>query len=146
MDVKEEIVGSTYDNLMNYIFKKCDSMSLTKYHDQHEDDRIHDLNVILNETGYSVNYIIDNYSIQFLDEIYYKFKNNVEIFDEQAEWFTRKYDKKYKRRVTDATINWVHYNNNAEKWITKNKINIVNCKKNDNALCNEVVYHSYSYM
>ena len=141
MDVKEEIVGNVYINLMNYIFKKCDSISLTKYHDQHEDERIHDLNVILKETGYSVSYIIDNYSIQFLDEIYNKFKDNAEIFDEQAELFTNQ----YKRICTDSIIDRVYYNDITEKWLNKNKTDIVNCKKNDNALYNRGVYHSDTY-
>lgn len=145
MLVEEEILGDTYKALMDYLFKKCDSISLTKYREQHEDDRIHDLSVILKETGYSINDIIDNYSIQFLDEIYDKFKDNAEIFDEQAELFTRRYDKKYKKRVTDATINWVYYNNNTEKWLTKNVRNIINCKKNDNCLGNPNVYHSDTY-
>lgn len=76
MLVEEEILGDTYKALMDYLFKKCDSISLTKYHDQHEDESMHDLSVILKETGYSINYIIDNYSIRFLDEIYDKFKDN----------------------------------------------------------------------
>ncbi|MCI9434949.1 MAG: hypothetical protein HFI86_06745 [Bacilli bacterium] len=143
MLVDEEIVGSIYEKLMDYLFKKCDSISLTKYHDQHEDERIHDLNVILKETGYSINYIIDNYSIQFLDEIYDRFKDNTKIFDLKSDVFTNQ----YKRICIDSIIDWLYYNEMTLKWLNKNKVNINNQKPiflNNNSN-KKKIYHSDDY-
>lgn len=141
MLVEEEILEDTYKALMDYLFKKCDSISLTKYRDQHEDESMHDLSVILKETGYSINYIIDNYSVQFLDEIYDRFKDNTKIFDLKLDVFTNQ----YKRICTDSIIGWLYYNEMNLKWLNKNKVNIINCKKNDNCLGNPNVYHSDTY-
>lgn len=151
MLVEEEILGDTYKTLMDYLFKKCDSISLTKYHDQYEDDTNRSIDVILSSSSYSIDEIIEQYSDEFLEKIYEEFKNDEQIFNDN---YIQKYESdeigkmiSYHNRwsMTSGAIAWLYYNEVTLKWVNKNKVNIINCKKNDNCLGNPNVYHSDTY-
>ncbi len=151
MLVEEEIVGETYKVLMDYIFKNCNFISLIKRYNQHEVDTKRNINIILSSSGYSVDEIIEQYSDEFLEKIYEKFKNDEQIFNDN---YIKKYESdeigkmiSYHNRwgMTSGAIVWLYYNEMTLKWLNKNKVNIVNCKKNDNALGNPGVYHSDTY-
>ena len=138
MLVEEEIVGNVYINLMNYIFKKCDSISLTKRHDQHEEITSRYINIMSSISGYSIDDFIDKYSDKFLNEIYEIFKDNEEIFDTE---YMAKYENGhpdyFKRWISiTQSVEHIYHNNVVEKWKIKNESNIDKIK---------MVIHKYDF-
>ena len=135
MLVEEEILGSTYEKLIN-------SISLMKQHDQHEESTNRKIDIILSTSGYSINYIMEKYSNNFLNKMYEKFKDNEEIFNnDYKEKFEDGIKNDFKRWLTiSGSIRRIYYNNITKQWLIKNEKNIFNHTKNIHNFGNEQVY------
>ena len=147
MLVDEEIIGNVYINLVNYILKKCDSISLTKYHDQHEKSTNRKIKIILSTSDYSMDYIMERYSDDFLNKIYNKFKDDEDIFNNE---YREKYEdgikNDFKRWLSiSSSIKKFYYNNITNQWLAKNKFNTFNHKKNVHDFGNEKIYLNDTY-
>lgn len=80
MKVKQDIKGEIYKNLIEYIVKGSDTVAFTYRLKRHNFQKKKIMNIILKETGFSKDDIINNYSDKFIYEIFEKFKDNDDIF------------------------------------------------------------------
>ncbi len=139
MQVKKEIFGEEYIKLIDYIFQRCEFISVIKRSDQHalETSRV---KKIFELNGYSKKKIINCYSENFLKEIYEKQKDNSLIFDEN---YKNKFEinnsldskifeelkKENRERLIKETINKIMYYHMIELWLNKHKKDIVHKKE-----------------
>ena len=125
-----KIKDDVYKKLLNDIFKKCDMISLEKYNDQHKDETRKVIDIITKSGKYLIKKIINDYSIELLNEIYDEFKNNINIFDDdyKKKYEQNKYDKKMKinnrKSVIQESLNWEVYDYLTNSWLNSYKNNI----------------------
>lgn len=73
-----EMSKEAYKKLVDYALKTCDSFSLCLYdvYGGARDFEINNFNIITSNPKYSTNQILENYSEELLDEIYYTYIND----------------------------------------------------------------------
>ncbi len=125
MLVEEEIVGSIYEKLMNYIFNKCAIFSLFDLGDYHAKSTKKSLDIILSTENYTADDIMKNYSDDFLNMVYEKFKDNKQIFDKPRVFGSQIEEENYKRAFTSNKVKIFYYNQMKIKWLQENKDNMI---------------------
>ena len=78
MKFVREMTDESYTKLIEYASKTCDSFSLCQYdvYGGLSDYEAENFNIITSELKYSTDKIIENFSDEFLDEIYLNFIND----------------------------------------------------------------------
>lgn len=95
MEVKQDIKGEVYKNLIRYAIENNDIVSFTYRPNQNESENMKIIH-ILSKLGLSKKYIINNYSNEFIGIFFEKYKNDRIIFDDE-------YIENYEKNI--ATIN-----------------------------------------
>ena len=112
-------------DFLNYILKKCNIISLTKYHDQHSEQHSRIINIILTSGKYSKEDILNVELINNPNKIYNDFKDNEEIFNSDY------------KNIYEYFYNYV-----ANRFIDKFKDIII---KKEEVLLTSGVHHSTIY-
>ena len=82
MIVKGKIDNNVYTKLINYVFSKCNIISLTKYYNQNNQLSENIVNYIMSLENYNKNEIMNKYSKQLLEELNMKYINDSKIFND----------------------------------------------------------------
>ena len=125
MRVESEIKGELYIKLMNYIFQKCDVFSLFRLEDYHAKSTKDSLDVILSTENYTVEDIMEKYSEEFLNEIYEKYKDNEQIFNEPMVFNSQKDEKNYRMALTYNKIIILYNKQTQKNWVQSNKDSLI---------------------
>ena len=135
-------------DFLNYILKKCNIISLTKYHDQHSEQHSRIINIILTSGKYSKEDILNVELINNPNKIYDDFKDNEEIFNSD---YKNKYenDSRYlyliednRKSVIMGSIYEYFYNYVTNRFIDKFKDITI---KKEEVLLTSGVHHSTIY-
>ncbi len=108
MLVKKQIVGTAYKQLVNYEFKECDIIAVTKYFDQHEGYTKKIIDIILSKENCSIDYIINNYSTEYLSELFNKYRDDDNIFNDD-------YKNRYEHKMNYESYNEFKKDSRAQK-------------------------------
>lgn len=76
----QDIKGRVYKNLIKYAVENNDVVAFTYRPDQHKEATNKVIDIILRESSFSKDDIINDYSDKFIYEIFEKFKDNDDIF------------------------------------------------------------------
>lgn len=141
MKVKQHIEEILYKNLIEYAIENNDVISVTYRPNQHGQEYMKIIDSLL-KLDISKRYIINNYSDEFVDSFFEKYKNNEVIFDEE---YIEKYEKgirnninrssykknKYEQRLDYINSNFkkIFYDYVVKEFLNKYKSNIVHEEK-----------------
>lgn len=125
MLIDNEIKDDVYIKLMNYIFDKCEIFSLFNLGDYHAKSTKKSLDIIFSTENYTVDDIMKNYSDEFLNMVYEKFKDNEQIFDKPRFFNSKIEEENYKRAFTSNKIKIFYYNQIKTKWLQDNKDSMI---------------------
>lgn len=140
MTIKEMANKEVYHKFLNYIFEKCNIVSLSHYCNipQPKDEKI--LNYILSTMHYSKEGIIELYSDSFLKQVYQQFKNDPYIFDEEyqktqessipglTENQTRQMQNYDRRMLIQRGLIRIHYDHVVTEFLKKYEGNMISKK------------------
>lgn len=141
MLVKNNIEGSIYKNLMKYMFQYSDVISVIRYTDQHKEENVRKINVILSSGFFSKWEILNNFSEELVQKIWDKFQNDEGFFDENyrntyevnrygfEDDYFQVFIKKNRRRSIEGCIYRFIYDHITSVWLEKYKDNLIKSEK-----------------
>lgn len=148
MLVKKNIYLEENKEFLNYIIKKCDIISLTKYQDQHNEENSRVINIILSTYKYQEEDILSVDLINNSDKIYNEFKDNKEIFNKDYKnkyendlSYSYLFEDNRKSTIIGSIYRYI-YNYMTDKFINKFKDIII---KKEKILLNSGLHHSTIY-
>lgn len=154
MIVKGKTDNNVYTKLINYVFSKCNIISLTKYYNQNNQLSENVANYIMLLENYNKNDIMNKYSKQFLEKLNTKYLNDNKIFDDdyKTKYETNLYKMGYetfekikvdnRKKYIEESIQWFVYNSMTSNWLKENQ-NII--LKTQNEILKNGIKHSAIY-
>lgn len=148
MLVKNDIILESNEAFVNYIIKKCDMFSLTKYQDQHKEKHDKRIKIILSSNKYSKEDILNSKLIDVSNKIYDDFKDSKEIFDED---YRNKYENEHnpsylielnRKHAIVGSVNRYIYDYIVDNYIKQHENIIV---KKREIILNHSLHHSTIY-
>ena len=136
MIINRNIESDTYCKLMNYVFQKCDSISLTKRKDQYELESKKIIDMIMKTNNYSEDEFLNSYSQKFLEDMVSQFEGDNNIFDKEnwkkyveslgmSEKKIEQLRKSNRKHAIIGSIMQYIYEKFTESWINRNVGSII---------------------